>query len=103
MILCVVLWFFPIKSIMMKILFFIFTVLYSILNIEVGKGLRRFKKWSFIIAILICILEPLAVIFNITEISPLTFFGSTIIILLLTLAKFFWQTQTEISNDDSLT
>lgn len=44
MILCVALWFFPIKSITMKILFFIFVILYSILNVEVGKGLRRLKK-----------------------------------------------------------
>jgi hypothetical protein len=103
MILCVALWFFPIKSITMKILFFIFIVLYSILNIEVGKGLRRLKKWSFIVAILICILEPLAVIFDITEISPLTFFGSIVIILLLTLAKLFWQSQTEIYNQNIVT
>lgn len=103
MILCVALWFFPIKSITMKILFFVFVVLYSILNIEVGKGLRRLKKWSFIVAIIICLLEPLAVIFNITEISLLTFFGSIVIILLLTLAKLFWQPQTEIYNQNIVT
>lgn len=99
MLLCIGIWFFPLKSLTIKVVLFIWFIFYSILSIEVGKGLRKIKKWAFIVAIIICLLEPIAVIFNLIKISPITYFGSLVIILLLTLVNLFWSTNNEVINN----
>jgi len=100
MLFCIIVWFLPIKSIIIKIFLFIFIILYFILNIEVGKGLKELKKWSFIVAVIICFLEPLGVILGITKILPITILGLIVLILLLTVSKLFWNSEKEKSKQD---
>jgi len=89
-ILGVLVWFFPIEDFTIKIYTFIAFVLFTILNIEVAKALRQLKKWAYFTAIIICLLEPLAAMLNIVDLSAITIFGSLIIIFLITLRKSFW-------------
>ena len=103
MVLSIALWFLPKWTIIMKIFIFILIVLLCVLNIEVGKGLKKLKKWSFIAAIIMSFLQPLSTILAQSKILLLNIFGLIVFILLLTISKLFWHSEDKTYKQDIVT
>lgn len=91
MLLSILIWFLTDFEFIYRLLLFLFLVLYFILNIEIGKGLKKLKKWSFIVAIVLCIIQTISVYFGYSNFSLFTIASIVVMTLLFTVKKYFWR------------
>ncbi len=101
MFLSIIIWFYSDLSFLYKLIIFVFLVLYFILNIEIGKGLKKLKKWSFIVAIILCLLQTISVFLGYSDFSIFTIACIVAITLLLTVKNLFWREE-NITYDDEI-
>lgn len=103
MFLSILIWFYDDKTLTFRLLFFLFLVLYFILNIEIGKGLKKIKKWSFFVAIILCIAQTILVLIGYSTFSLFTIFSIVVMTLLITLKKYFWMLPNDNTEDKYVT
>lgn len=103
MLLSILIWFYGDVSFTYKLLLFLFLVLYFVLNIEIGKGLKKLKKWSFVVAVLLCIVQTISVYFGYSNFSIFTIATIIVITLLFTVKKYFWRDEVNNYPDEIVT
>lgn len=89
MFLSIAIWFLDEISFEVKLIACLIFVFYFILNIEIGKGLKKLKRWAFITALILCFLQALSVFFGTSEFSLFTIFGIVVLTLLFTVKNYF--------------
>jgi len=103
MFLSMIIWFYADASFLYKLILLIFLVLYFILNIEIGKGLKKLKKWAFIVSIILCVLQTILVFIGYSDFSLFTIACVVVITLLLTLKNLFWRDKNDIYQNENET
>ena len=103
MLLSIIVWFIPDKEISDRIILFIVLVLILIMNIEIGKGLKNLKKWSYVVAIILCIIQSIFFYLRYTHVSVFTIGAIVVMTLLFTVKNYFWNEIKNINMDDFYT
>lgn len=103
MLLSILIWFYGDLTFLYKLIIFFFLVLYFVLNIEIGKGLKKLKKWSFIVAILLCFTQTIYVFIGYADFSLFTIACIVIITLLFTVKNLFWKEKPNVYDDEIVT
>jgi hypothetical protein len=103
MLLSIVIWFSKEESFTYKLVFFVIMVLYFVLNIEIGKGLKKLKKWSFVAAIILCLLQTISVFIGYSDFSLFTIASIIVVTLLFTVKNRFWKDDNDIYKDEIVT
>ena len=93
----ILIWFLTDIEFLYRLVLFLVLVMYIVLNIEIGKGLKKLKKWAFIVAVILCSIQTIFVLFGYTRFSLFTIAAIVVITLLFT-AKQYFENATLISS-----